>query len=116
MRKLIYDIFADFKIADFKIPVWHLHYSGPAKTYVTFQRVSRDEGISADNKLIAYTEYYDFDVFSKDEKTFSETIDEVKKRLKNNGFRLSLTKSSGEMYEPDTKFYHETLCFYKIRS
>lgn len=111
MKKLIYDIFAGFEI-----PVWYLHYDGSAKTYVTFQRAFCDEGVSADDELVAYTEYYDFDIFSKDEKTFSETIDEVKKRLENNGFRLSLTNSSGEMYEPDTKFYHETLCFYKLRS
>jgi len=111
LRKLIYDIFADFEM-----PVWHLHYDGSAETYVTFQQVFCDEGLSADNELVAFGEYYDFDIFSKDEKTFFETIDEVKKRLKNNGFRLTLTNSSGEMYEPDTKFFHKTLCFCKLRS
>ena len=109
MNELIENIFADFKVSGKKIPVAFLHYDGNSTTYVTYQAIDMSDSFSADDELLNYVDYYDFDVYSKG--NYFEIIKELKKILKNNGFVWQPSKSSGDMYEDDTGYYHRTLNF-----
>ena len=53
--------------------------------------------------------YYDFDIYSKG--NYFNIVEEVKKIMKNNGFMWQPNRTSQDMYEADTGYYHKTLCF-----
>lgn len=101
-------------LADFLIPVSFLYYDGSADAYVTYQQTDSDNVLSADNQIQNYVDYYDFDVFSKG--NYLTYIEALKEKLTAAGFIWQPSRSSGDMYEKDTKYYHKTLCFAKERS
>ena len=68
-----------------------------------------DKYLTVDDYLIGYVDYYDFDVYSKG--NYSKVIDEMKKILKQNGFVWQVSRSSMDMFETDTGYYHKTLNF-----
>lgn len=96
------------------IPVKFLVYQGTNTTYITYQQVNIDETLYGDDDLLNYVEYYDFDIYTKG--NYIPIVDAVKQLLQANGFRWQPTRSSGDLYEPDTKYYHKTLCFSIERS
>ena len=109
MNELIESIFENFIV-----PISFLRYDGEATTYVTYQQTDADNTLSADNELINYIEYYDFDVYSKD--NYLSIVEGVKRILKDNGFRWQPERDSVDLYEDDTGYYHKTLCFSIERS
>lgn len=109
MNELIEKIFSGFSV-----PVSFLRYDGKATAYVTYQQVDIDETLSADDDLINFLEYYDFDIYSKG--NYFPIIEGVKKILKDNGFRWEPTRDSSDIFEDDTGYYHKTLCFSIERS
>ena len=109
MNELIESLFHDFTV-----PVAFLFYDGNASEYVTYQQTHNDGVLSADNAIINYVDYYDFDVYSKG--NFFPIVAALKERLTNAGFIWQPSLSSGDMYEEDTKYYHKTLCFAIERS
>ena len=109
MNELIEQIFQNFSV-----PVSFMRYDGKATTYITYQQTDIDTTLSADDELINYLDYYDLDIYSKG--NYFSVIESVKQVMKANGFRWQPTRSSGDMYEDDTGYYHKTLCFSIERS
>ena len=111
---LIEQIFADFSVGGVAIPVAFLRYDGKKTTYVTYQQTNASDPFSGDDELQNYLDFYDFDVYSKG--NYIPIIEAIKTILKDNGFRWQPTRSSGDMYEDDTGYYHKTLSFSIERS
>lgn len=109
MNDLIEKIFTDFKVNNEIIPVSFMKYNGTAETYITYQSIDTTNTLSCDNEIIAYIDYYDFDIYSKND--YFEIVREVKKILKANGFMWQPSMSSSDMFEDDTGYHHKTLCF-----
>lgn len=109
MNELIEQMFNNFIV-----PVAFLRYNGHATAYVTYRQTDIDNVLGADNKIINYVDYYDFDIYSKG--NYFEIIEGVKEILTNNGFMWQPSRDSGDMYEDDTGYFHKTLCFAIERS
>ena len=109
MNELIETIFADFKVDNKVIPVNFLRYNGKEETYITYQQIDIDGTLEADDEIIGYVDYYDFDIYSKS--NYFNIVKELKKTLKENGFMWQPSKTSNDMFEDDTGYYHKTLCF-----
>lgn len=109
MNELIETIFKDFTVKGKKIPVVYMFYQGHGEPYIVYMNVDNDNSLSADDELLNYIQYYDFDVYSKE--NFFPIIRELKYILKKNGFVWQVSKSSQDMYEVETGYYHKTLQF-----
>lgn len=109
MNELIKQIFTDFTVGGVIIPVTFLRYDGKQTTYITYQQTDIDDTLSGDDELLNYVDYYDFDIYSKG--NYFPIIEGVKTLLKQNGFTWQPSRSSGDMYEDDTGYFHKTLCF-----
>lgn len=111
---LIEQIFTNFAVGGVSIPVAFLRYTGKSTTYITYQQTDSNDPLSGDDELQNYMDFYDFDIYSKG--NYIPIVEAVKAILKDNGFRWQPTRSSGDMYEDDTGYYHKTLCFSIERS
>lgn len=109
MNELIETIFANFQVDGKTIPVSFLRYDGKSTTYVTYQLTDMDNSFSGDDELLGYVDYYDFDIYSKG--NYFGIIESIKKLLKAEGFMWQPGRSSGDLYEDDTGYFHKTLCF-----
>ena len=109
MNSLIEQTFDGFTVDGVEIPVAFLNYDGRKTTYIVYQNVDKDHSLSGDGDLLNYIDYYDFDVYSKG--NYLAIIEELKRKLKEVGFAWSPSRTSPDIYEPDTKYYHKTLCF-----
>lgn len=114
MNELIETIFDGFKVNDVDIPVKFLRYNGNKTTYITYMQVNANDSLSADDRLINYVEYYDFDIYSKGD--YTDIVAAVKQKLEENNFRWRPSWSSADLYEDDTGYYHKTLNFAIERS
>ena len=113
MNELIEKIFNGFTVDGIEIPVSFLHYEGHGEPYITYMQIDADSSYSGDDELLGYADYYDFDVYSKSD--YTNIIKSVKSILKENDIMFSPSMSSSDMYEPDTGYYHKTLCFMILR-
>lgn len=113
-NSLIEQIFAGFTVGGVEIPVKFLRYNGDADTYITYQHTDSQNPLSGDDELLNYVDFYDFDFYSKG--NYLPIIEAAKVILKNNGFTWRPTRSSSDMFDPDTKLYHKTLSFSIERS
>ena len=113
MNKLIETILADFTVSGVSIPVAYMHYQGHGEPYVVYMQQDADGSLTADDELQAYVDYYDFDVYAKG--NYFAIVDELKRILKENGFVWQPSRSSSDMYETDTGYYHKTLNFGYLR-
>ena len=109
MNSLIQTIFNDFQVDGVSIPVSFLRYEGKQTTYITYQLEDMDNSFSGDNEILGYVDYYDFDIYSKG--NYLNIIESVKELMKQNGFMFQPSRSSGDMYEDDTGYFHRTLSF-----
>lgn len=109
MNELIETIFANFTVDEVSIPVTFMYYQGHGEPYVVYMQMDADNSISGDDELIGYVDYYDFDVYSKG--NYTKIIESIKTLLKQNGFVWQPSRSSADMYETDTGYYHKTLNF-----
>ena len=113
MRELITRIFTGFTVSGQNIPVKYMQYMGHGEPYVTWMHMDADNSLTGDDNLIGYVDYYDFDVYSKG--NFTEIVESVKRLLVANDFVWQPSRSSPDMYETDTGYYHKTLNFAYIR-
>lgn len=113
MNSLIESIFADFTVDGETIPVSFLFYNGHDDAYVVYMQTDTDNSFSGDDDLLGFVDYYDFDVFSKG--NYTKIIERVKELLKEHGFVWQPSRSSGDMFEKDTGYYHKTLNFALLR-
>jgi hypothetical protein len=113
MNELIETILANFRVDGVNIPVAYMFYEGHGEPYITYMQENADGSVSGDDELIGYVDYYDFDVYAtgKNGGLYTKIIDELKAILKANDFVWQPSRSSMDMYETDTKYYHKTLNF-----
>ena len=114
INELIETIFDGFKVNGVDIPVKFLRYNGTETTYVTYMQAHANDSLSADDQLVNWMEYYDFDVYSKGD--YTDILEAIKEKLEENGFRWRPSWSSSDMFEDDTGYYHKTLNFAIERS
>ena len=113
MNELIELIFRDFKVNGESIPVIYMHYMGHGEPYVVYMGVYADNVLRADDALLGYADYYDFDVYAQG--NYDAIVEQVRKTLEENGFAWRPDRSSKDMYETDTGYYHRTLNFSFLR-
>ena len=104
MNSTIEEIFSDYYV-----PVSFLRYDGNETTYITYMETEKDGVLAGDNEIIGYIDYYDFDIYSKG--NYLSIVEDVKSRLKANGFTWQPSRDSQDLYEDDTGYSHKTLCF-----
>jgi len=109
MNELIESIFDKFKVDGVEIPVAYMYYMGHGEPYVVYMRVYADNVLRGDDGLVGYADYYDFDVYAKG--NFDNIVEQIIKKLEANGFVWRPDRSSKDMYEVDTHYYHRTLNF-----
>ena len=109
MNELITSIFRNFEVDGVEIPVKFLQYKGHGEPYVVWMQQDANNSLSGDDDLIGYVDYYDFDVYAKG--NYLKIIERIKAVLKENGFVWQPSRSSMDMYETDTGYYHKTLNF-----
>lgn len=114
IREQIKEAFNDFSVDGVSIPVALLQYKGHDEPYVTYMYTDSDNVLTADNRLVACVDYYDFDVYSKG--NFEPICDRVIEVNESIGFSYQPSRSSEDMYETDTGYYHKTLSFAIERS
>lgn len=115
MNELIEQIFASFSVDGIDVPVSFLRYEGDKTTYVVYMQTDADNSFSGDDDLLGYVDYYDFDVYAFNNGEFRGNYFKIVKSIKNimrqNGFVFQPSRTSMDMYETDTGYYHKTLCF-----
>jgi hypothetical protein len=109
MNELIESIFENFTVDGVKIPVSFMFYEGHGEPYVVYMQQDADGSLSGDDDLIGYVMFYDFDVYSKG--NYAHIIESIKAIMKANNFVWQPSRSSQDMYETDTGYYHKTLNF-----
>lgn len=113
MNEEIVDIFNGFTVGGTKVPVRFMTYEGHGEPYVIFLRECDDESYAGDDSLLWYVTYYDFDIYAKG--NFTAIVEAVKKVLEDAGWTWQPSRSTGDMYESDTGYFHVTLNFAKER-
>ena len=113
MNSLIESIFDGFTVGGEQIPVVYMYYHGHGEPYVVYMQIYSDNVLRGDDSLVGYADYYDFDVYSKG--NFTAIVEQVISMLEAHGFVWRPDRSSREMYEPDTGYYHKTVTFSFIR-
>lgn len=109
MNELIESILGNLTVDGKSIPVSYMYYQGHGEPYVVYMQQDADGSLSGDDDLIGYIDYYDFDVYAKG--NYLAIVAELKSILKQNGFVWQPSRSSSDMYETDTGYYHKTLNF-----
>lgn len=109
MNELIQTIFTNFRVDGVSIPVKFLRYNGKETTYITYMETDIDNSYAGDNEILGYVSYYDFDIYSKG--NYLNIVKAVKKIMKDNDFIWQPERTSQDIYEDDTGYYHKTLCF-----
>lgn len=109
MNELIETLLADFTVDDVSIPVAYMYYQGHGEPYIVYIQQDADGSLTADDELQGYVDYYDFDVYAKG--NYLNIIKALKAALKEGGFVFQPSRSSADMYETDTGYYHKTLNF-----
>lgn len=114
MNNIIEKTLSDFTVNGKKIPVKFLRYNGNEETYITYMETDAESALHGDDELLNYIEYYDFDIYTKG--NYRPIIKALKGLLTGVGFMWEPDRSSADMYDDDTKYYHKTLCFSIERS
>ena len=109
MNELIESILANFTVDDVQIPVSYMFYEGHGEPYIVYMQQDADGSLSGDDELIGYVESYDFDVYAKG--NYFKIVESLKAVLKQNKFVWQPSRSSMDMYETETGYYHKTLNF-----
>ena len=113
MNELIETLFKDFTVDGVNVPVSFMFYEGHGEPYITYMQTDADSSYSGDDELLGYADYYDFDIYSKED--YTNIVKNVKALLKANDFVWQPSRTSQDMYETDTGYYHKTLCFAILR-
>ena len=106
-------LFANFSVGGENIPVVLLFYEGHGESYVVFCNSDSDSSLFADDSLDGYLDYYDFDVYSTG--NILPIIEAVKAKLIEADWIWQVSRSSPDIIDKETGYYHKTLCFAKER-
>lgn len=91
------------------VPVAYMFYEGHGEPYVVYMQYDKDNSYSTDDEIAGYVTYYDFDVYSQS--NYLAIVEEIKSRLKSAGWTWQPRRDSPDMYDPDTRYFHKTICF-----
>ena len=114
MNAEIETIFAGFTVDNVEIPVAFKFYEGDDDAWIVYSNADNYHSYSGDDDLLGYVTYYDFEIYSKG--NYIPIVEAIKEKLTANGFMWVPSRSSGDMYEDDTRYYHKTLSFSIERS
>ena len=92
-------------------PIAHLRYIGGERQFVTWAITGETPALSANDEDLCSICSVDIDIFS--EGNYLDIKTEIKRIMKNNDWVW--VEDSEEMYEEDTKLYHQTCSFEKER-
>ena len=109
MNTQIETLFANFTVDGVTIPVNYMVYEGHGEPYVVYMEYDNDNSYSSDDEIAGYITYYDFDVYSKG--NTRGIIKAIKETLNNAGWTWQPRRDSPDLYDPDTEYYHKTICF-----
>lgn len=113
MNAEIIRAFDGFSVNGVEIPVRFMRYEGHGEPYIVFSRESDDGSYSGDDSILGWVTYYDFDIYSKGNiMDIEQAVIDVMQAA---GWTWQPTRSSGDMYEDDTGYYHVTINFAKER-
>lgn len=119
MNELIESLFDGFEVNGVEIPVSFLVNEDHNGAYVTYQQVDADSSLSGDDGLIGYVDYYDFDVYvykrGRLGGNYTAIVDKIMSILVQHDFVWQPERTSEDMYEEDTGYYHKTLNFAILR-
>ncbi len=105
----IEQLFKNFTVGDVQIPVNFLRYEGHGEPYITYMQFDANGSFSADDQLAGYVVYFDFDIYSKS--NYLAIADAVVDLMESAGWTWQVSRSSEDMFEDDTGYFHKTLCF-----
>ena len=105
----IEQLFNNFTVGNVRIPVNYMTYQGHGEPYITYMQFDANASFSADDKLSGYVTYYDFDIYAKS--NYLAIAAAVIDVLETAGWTWQVGRSSQDMYEADTGYFHKTLCF-----
>lgn len=109
MNELIKRIFQNFTVNGVQIPVVYMFYQGHGEPYIVYLNQDKDGSLTADDGLFGYVDYYDFQVYAKG--NYFAIVESMKQILEDNGFVWQVSRTSPDMFETDTGYYHKTLNF-----
>ncbi len=109
LRQDIVSAFQGFTVDGVSIPVKLVYYLGHGEPYVVYQETNINNVLTADNEILDYVVYYDFDVYSKG--NYDNICEKVIETNESIGFMWQPSGSSSDLYDPDTGYYHKTLQF-----
>lgn len=105
----IKSILNNFSVEGISIPVAFMYYEAHSEPYIVWMQQDESNSYSGDDELLGVVEYYDFDVYSKG--NYLTIIERLKAILQQNGFKYQPSRSSADLYETDTGYYHRTINF-----
>ena len=109
MNAAIETTLANLTVNGTLVPVAYMVYEGHGEPYVVYMQYDKDNSYSTDDELAGYVTYYDFDIYSQG--NYLAILEEVKSKLKKAGWTWQPRRDSPDMYDPDTRYYHKTICF-----
>lgn len=109
MNETIQTLLKNFVVNGEKIASAFLNYEGHDEPYIVWMHQDASSSCSGDDDLIGYIDYYDFDVYSKG--NYTDIITALIRLLESNNFKWQPSRSSQDMYDVDTGYYHRTLNF-----
>lgn len=109
MNAQIETLFSGFKVNNVSIPVSYMVYEGHGEPYVVYRQYDKDNSYGADDDIDGYVTYYDFDVYGQG--NILPIIAAVMSKLKGAGWTWQPRRDSPDMYDPDTRYFHKTICF-----
>ena len=108
-NSIIKNVLSGIVIDGTPVEVAFLHYVGSGEPYIVYSEIHKDRSYSADDLNEGYFSNIDIEIYSA--KNYLPIIEVVLSRLESTGFIYEPNKDSSDMYDPDTKYYHKTLCF-----
>lgn len=108
-NSIIENVLSGIVVDGTPVEVAFLRYEGSGEPYIVYSEIHKDGSYSADDLNEGYFSNIDIEIYST--KNILPIIEEVLTRLESAGFTYEPEKDSADMYDPDTKYYHKTLCF-----
>ena len=114
INPLIEEIFSNFTVGGKIIPISFLNYTGNSDVYLTYYTWYDKPENFYDDENHAEIAFGTIDIYSKG--NYKPIEKALKALLESAGFMWEVERTSEDMYEDDTKYYHKTLCFSIERS
>lgn len=103
MKEILFKALGDITFDKESVPVKQLKYSGDAKTYITYQLILEQCGLSADNEEQEKIIHFSVDLYTNNSQ-FDSLVNTIRDKLKLAGFVI--TNRGPEIYDSDTELYH----------